>query len=353
MNLYLENGYLNFPKLREFAKKHNIKFVYIVGARGIGKTYGAVESFLVSEPSPFLFMRRTQKQADIIGNPRFSPFTKPLSKHGKKVLLENIDKVDGVKSIHVLDVGDDEDDPGPVMGYTCALSTFSNVRGFNADENTDIVFDEFIPEKHEHPIKNEAEAFFNAYESINRNRELEDPPRPAVTAFCLANSNDLGNPIFMFAGHVQTCLNMRKKHQDVFIDFKRHYMIIMPEESPISEGKKNTVLYEYLGTDNTFSDMSLSNIFKDEKDVRTISRPLKEYRPIVTVGELTIYKHKANERPLYGTFHRSGSCPVYGGSDTELKRFSGKYCWLWNAYMLDRVEFEDYGAQLLFERYFK
>lgn len=350
MNIYLPNGYVNFGKIRRFCVDHNIRFIYMVGGRGIGKTYGFIESFLFEEPAPFMFLRRTQKQADIIGNPQFNPFNKNAVAHGTAVYMKKIEKVDDVQEIHLTDDPEAED-IGPAMGYTGALSTFSNVRGFNADGLDALALDEFIPERHERPIKNEASAFFNAYETINRNRELQG--RPPLMAFCMANSNDLGNPIFMYAGHVQTCLNMRKKGQDVYIDFNRHYMIILLDESPISKQKESTVLYEYLGKSSDFAEMSLSNVFHGEKDIRVVSRPLREYDPIVTVSELTVYRHKGGQLPHYCTFHRSGACPRYGGSDTELKRFSAKYGWLYNAYLRDRIEFEDYGAELLLQTYFK
>lgn len=350
MKLYTPEGWLDFPKVRHFARQHDIRFVYIVGGRGIGKTYGAIESYLFEEPEPFMFLRRTQKQADIIGNPKFNPFNKNAGAHGKAVHMQRIEKVEDVMELHLLD-DPDQEDIGPALGYTAALSTFSNVRGFNADALGAILFDEFIPETHERPIKNEASAFFNAYESINRNRELEG--RPAVTVFCLANSNDLGNPIFLYAGHVQTCLNMRKKGNDVHIDFYRHYMIVLLDESPISRDKEKTVLYEYLGTSSEFAEMSLSNVFHGEKDIRVVSRPLREYEPVVTVSELTVYRHKGGQMPHYVSFHRSGSGPAYGGSETELKRFASTYSWLWLAYMRNRIEFEDYGAELLFQKYFK
>lgn len=352
MNLYLPSGYFNFKKVRHFAIEHNIKFVYIAGGRGTGKTYGAIDSYMFDEPEPFIWLRRTQAQTDIINKPEYNPFKKNAKAHGTAICMSPISQYNA--GIYRAAEGADKLTPeGPALGYTAALSTFSNIRGFDADDQQAILFDEFIPEVHERPIKNEAEAFFNAYETINRNRELEDPPRPPITAFCLANSNDLGNPIFLYAGHVQTCLNMRKKGQDVYIDFNRHYMIILLDESPISRKKESTVLYEYLGRDTDFAEMSLGNVFHGEKDIRVISRPLKEYEPVVTAGELTIYRHKGGQLPHYCSFHRSGSGPRYGGSDTELKRFASKYAWLWLAYMRDRIEFEDYGAELLFQKYFK
>lgn len=352
MKLYLSSGFFDFQRIRHFAEKNNITFVYIVGGRGTGKTYGAIDSYLYDEPQPFVWIRRTQAQADIINKPEFNPFKKNAKGREFTACMKPISQYNAGIYKGVPDDDGGLIPEGPALGYTAALSTFSNIRGFDADTVQAIIWDEFIPEAHERPIKNEAEAFFNAYETINRNREFEEPARPPVIAFCLANSNDLGNPVFLYAGHVQKCLNMRKNGQDVYIDFNRGYMIILLDESPIAKEKEQTALYKYLGRSD-FTDMSLSNVFHGEKDIKVRARPLSEYKPVVTVSELTIYKHKGNQLPHYCSFHRSGSCPAYGGSDTEFQRFANKYNWLWLAYMRDRIEFEDYGAELLFQKYFK
>lgn len=351
MNLYLSSGYFDFEKIRTFCEEHGIAFCYIVGGRGTGKTYGAIDSYLFNRPAPFMWLRRTQAQVDIINKPEFNPFKKNAAAHDTEICMATISQYNaGI--YRAFESGDKLMPDGPALGYTGALSTFSNIRGFDASDLEAIIWDEFIPESHERPIKDEAGAFFNAYETINRNRELNGQ-RPVI-AFCLANSNDIGNPVFLAAGHVQTCLNMRKKEQDVFIDFDRHYMIILLDESPISKEKENTAIYTYLkGTRNTFSEMSLSNVFHGEKDIRVKSRPLGEYASLVTVGELTIYKHKGGQLPHFVSFHKSGAGPVYGSSETELKRFASKYTYLWLAYMRDRIEFEDHGAELLFRQYFK
>ena len=70
------------------------------------------------------------------------------------------------------------------------------------------IFDEFIPERHERPIKNEGAAFLNAYETMNRNRELQG--YKPIQTLCLANANDLGNPIFMELGLVSRAMRMQQ-----------------------------------------------------------------------------------------------------------------------------------------------
>ena len=349
MKLYNNDGYFDFPKIADFAEKHNIAFIYVIGGRGTGKTYGAVDA-AIKQHKKFMWLRRLQSQVDIINKPEFNPFKanaeslgflpimKPISKYNAAIYESEPDGEGGLIPT------------GEPLGYTGALSTFSNMRGFDASEIVWGIWDEFIPESHERPIKYEAEAFFNAYETINRNRELKGQ-KPLIF-FLLANSNDIGNPIFLYKGHVKKCLEMRQKGHETYINEQQGYMIIMLDNSPISRKKADTALYRYTAG-SAFNEMSLNNIFSGESDIKTASRPIKEYTPVVSVGELTIYRHKGNQLPHYVSFHKSGQPVQYGAGETELERFQRKYTYLWIAYLDDRLEFEDYGAELLFQRYFK
>ena len=90
-----------------------------------------------------------------------------------------------------------------------ALSTISNVRGFDATDRDVLIYDEFIPERHERPIKDEATAFFNAIETIQRNRELEG--KDPLTVLCLANANELANPLFIELKLVKRAMALIRK----------------------------------------------------------------------------------------------------------------------------------------------
>ena len=59
--LYLENGFFDFGE----AVRRSTAFNFIIGGRGTGKTYGALK-WCIESGKKFLFMRRLQKEADII-----------------------------------------------------------------------------------------------------------------------------------------------------------------------------------------------------------------------------------------------------------------------------------------------
>ena len=342
MKLYLDSGYLD---IREILKQ-GLPFNFIIGNRACGKTYGALET-AVTDGITFLFMRRTQAQADIINKPEFSPFKVLNVDKGWTVGTSSITKYNS--GFYHMEEQDGKLTPvsGPI-GYTAALSTFSNVRGFDGSDIKLLIYDEFIPEKHERPIKGEATAFFNTYETINRNRELTGIP--PLQCLCLANANDLANPIFLELNLVRRCEKMRASGQEVYIDRKRGIGLFILHDSPIAKKKAQTALYKMVG-DGQFAQMSLSNDFSMEERSRIQSRKITEYKPVVMIGEITIFRHKSR-REYYVAACKAGSCPAFGTGDVERARFRRAYGQIWLEYLKNNIIFEEYLCEILFKKYY-
>ena len=337
MSLFLDNGFVNMPRL--FASR--LPFIFVVGGRGTGKTYGALEHVRKQalEGKKFIYMRRTQDQVDKISQDDFSPFKSIDELTGT---ITTVQKMAG-KTFSFIDAPSDK-----TLGYCFALSTFAKMRGFDASDVSTLVFDEFIPEKHERQIKNEAEAFFNAVETINRNRELTGGE--PLQCVLLSNANNMGNPLFLELGLVSRATKMLSKGVDTYRDEKRGLMLVIIQNSPISEAKKQTALYK-LTAGSSFQKMAIDNDF-DEQCSNLRHAPLKELRPLVGVGEITIYTHKS-ENWLYVSTHRTGSPHIFGSSIAELNRFRLQYMWVWESYMMRRVYFEEYLCELLLTKYLR
>lgn len=343
MGLFLPNGYIDITHL--IASR--LPFIFVVGGRGTGKTYGALDWVRTQAMTggKFIYLRRTQKIVDKIVS----------SSRGNQISLSPFKSLDRDRgyTTEVVRVADDvhafiDQETTTLLGYCLALSTFASLRGFDASEVTTIVFDEFIPERHEKPIPDEADAFFNAVETVNRNRELQgqDP----VQCLMLSNANRMGNPLFLELGLVSRATKMLSKGVDVYRDNNRGLMLVILQNSPISEKKKQTALYR-LTAGSSFSKMSVDNDF-DEVCSNLRHASLKELVPLVTVGEITIYRHKSDQW-LYVSTHRTGSPETFGSSAADLKRFRLHYMWVWEAFMYRRVYFEEYLCELLLEKYFK
>ena len=325
---------------------HGPPYIWLCGGRGTGKTYGALEDVRYINPRRFLLLRRTQQQIDLVRKPAFNPFKAvdrdkgrytAVQTEGKIALFYNGELAEGIV-----------EPVGPVLGYGAALSTIHNVRGVDLSDVDIIIYDEFIPEPHERPIKEEYTALLNALETIGRNRELQG--RPPLQLLALSNSNQLGNPYFLGLGVIRAVDKMIRTGREVWEDPSRGLMIGLLRESPISAKKANTALYRLAGR-SSFADMSLGNEFVGDQCSRQGSAPIKELRPIAAIGELCIYEHKFT-RELYCTDHRSGSPPYYPPDDVNLKRARRDFWYLYSAYMDGSMYFQDVLCEILFKKYF-
>lgn len=335
MSIYLSNGYLDIEKILSY----NMPFNWIVGGRATGKTYGALK-YAYESHTRFILMRRTQAQTDLINKPEFNPYKAINQDLGSDIQVKSISKYNSR-------IFEPAEDGEQLLGYTCALSTISNMRGFDASDCKLLIYDEFIPERHERPIKAEGSCFLNAYESINRNRELcgEAP----LQVLGLANAFNIANPIFLELGLVGRCEKMKNNDQELFIDRERGILLVLLQHSKISKAKADTALYRL--SSGSYKDMALSNdfIYNNSDSIR--AQALKEYKLLCTVGEISIYRHKS-KREYYVSEHRTGTAPLYKSDEVGIMRYRRKYgLILAPAYVNNRVMFENILTKSLFELY--
>ena len=343
---YTKEGYID---VTETLKHDSSTFIFMVGARGIGKTFGFLK-YLIDKQLKFIYMRRTQTQIDMIKSEELNPFKSLKTELGDaySFITRRVNKnITGIYHT-VKDENGIEAPFGDPIGYMLALSTVSNIRGFDASDVDVLLYDEFISERHEKPIQSEGTAFLNAIETIGRNRELKG--RKPLRVICLSNSSNLANPIFTELKIITAAEKMLQKKQDIRKIPERDLSIYILHDSPISKKKSKTSLYKLAGEDSDFSQMSLKNDFNKEFFGQVKSMSLQEYKPLVQVGELVIYKHKSALR-WYVSDHLSGNPERYDSSDVELKRFENDYYYLKTAYLNRHIFFESYIQQVLFEKY--
>lgn len=328
--LYLDNGYLNF----DYIYNRPAAFIFACGGRGIGKTFGALD-YLLTHNIKFMFMRRTQTQADMISNPDMSPLKALEDFHGKLYPTNRI-----AKSI----AGIYNEESNTPIGYITALTTISNIRGFDAHDVDCILYDEFIPEKHERPIKDEGIALLNAYETINRNRELNG--KPPVKLIALSNSNRLDNPIYETFGLIKIVRQMEKKQKEEWLD-KRGIYVFNIMHSPISNRKSETVLYK-IGSEK-YSEMALENKYGfDETNIQ--AKSIIEYTPICKIGEILIAKHKSKDE-FYATSHLYGVYKEYGETDMEILRWKRDYPYIMLCMINKKVWYENESVKIKLTKY--
>ncbi len=329
--IYTQDGWINW----EYIMDQPESIISVVGARGTGKTYGLFK-WLIEHGQKFIYLRRLKTQLDECKRETGNPFKKLNSDLGM-----NIKPVPSQGTI----LFRENDKEGRIWAAGVALSVVANIRGIDFSDYDYIVFDEFIASDGERPIKNEFVAFLNFYETVNRNRELSGGA--AVKCLMLGNANKIANPYFAGWGCMRRVLKMLAGQQMVWRSENQTRMIILLLNSPISEQKRETVLYK--NSSNDFITMALDNAFKtDETNIK--SEPLKEYKHIVSCGEIGIYQHKS-ERKFYVS--ATVSRPFYYAFGIGLKMFKQDYYLFRTYYMVYKnITFESFEVELIFRDLF-
>ena len=330
--IYNSDGWVNWDYILE----QPASFISVVGARGVGKTYGIFKK-LITEKHKFIYLRRLKSQLDQCGKVEGNPFKKLNTDLDRNILPFSSG---GILTFR------EEDKSGEIIAAGVALSVVANIRGIDFSDYDYIVFDEFIASIGERPIKNEFSAFLNFYETVNRNRELEG--KSPVKCIMLGNANTLINPYFSSWHFMKTAVKMITGNQMVWRSPDETRLVILLLHSPISEKKKDTALYQNASSD--FIEMALDNSFRtDETNIK--SEPLREYVHIVSVGELGIYKHKS-ERKYYVSSTQADK-PYYDSFGIGLKMFQQDYYMLRVHYMVSKnVWFESFELEVIFRELF-
>lgn len=329
--IYTKQGWVNWKWIME----DPASFVMMVGPRGVGKTYGVFD-YCIDNRIPFIYLRRLKTQLDLCGKPTGNPF--------RKISIDKKINIVAFKSDGMISFRHDSR-AGEEVACGVSLSTVATVRGVDFSGYDVIVFDEAIPMDGEKPIKEEFHTFLNFYETVNRNRELTGD-RP-VKCILLGNANKLSNPYFTGWKFTKTALRMLRGKQMVYRTPDGSRMMILLQDSPVSDKKSRTTLYQNASRD--FISMALDNAFQTD-ETRIKSEPLKEYVHIVSIGEIGIYKHKS-ERRYYVSAVQSE--PYYADYGMQLKLFQSTYFMLRVNYIVNKnILFEDYESELLFRDYF-
>lgn len=341
MKLYLENGYADMKAILKLP----YPFIFVVGGRGTGKTYGACKELLqLPAGEKFLLLRRTAEEADIISSTEFSPFTPIINDNPnmKPIYSGNIAHVKSISGAWYAepDYSGILKPVGAPIGYYGALTTIHKTRGFSMEDVTILLYDEFIPENHVHALRSEGEAFLNAYETINRNRELKG--KAPLKCLCLSNANKLGSPIFTALGIMNSIDKMIMQGKSECYLPDRGVAIIRLQNSAISSAKAQTALYKAAGAGD-FANMAIKNDFDSTTYLYVKREPIEEYRLIADfANEIYLYKHK-NKNWWYISRHKRGTCKKhYAGDEMSVKRLKRELTSFFDCWLRGNVSFEDY-----------
>lgn len=333
---YLPDGWINADAVLD----DPATFCVCVGGRGIGKTFGILKAVL-ERGMKFIYLRRTQAQIDTIKLRELNPFKAVNDVTGSDIVSGALGKYMG-GFWH----SDGEGKPnGPVVGIAVALSTVSNIRGMSAEDYDIVVFDEFIPEHHERPIRAEDTAFLNCMETFNRNREFQG--RPPLKVVLLSNSNDLDSPILSAIGALRPLDEMIRRRKSYMTLAGGAVAIYRYLDSPVTARKKSTVLYRVSASED-FSGMALDNEFSHANYENVEHLDLRQFRPLVSIGGLTVYQHKSDS--LYYVVEGVKAETVFTTYPNSRKAFLRQYWYLKEAALQQRIRYSTAPVKIDFEK---
>lgn len=285
------------PVILDYLRRKNTHVFYFCGGRGIGKTYGALDMIygiatgrIVLDSSgyatKFLYLRRSEVEAKSIANPAMQPFKKYNKQEGHEIYGDFNDSL-GMGNFYEGDTH---------LGYAAAVSTFSNLRGVDFSDVIFVLYDECIPEskRKRNNISDEGFLLLNLIETINRNRALEGEPE--IVLCMLSNPIDLGSILLSQLGFTEILNNMIFAGQEKYTDVSRSLHIERYEDHEVSlEKAEKSMLYKFSRGLN-FNEQTISGKFT-QNDLTCIkkSMPLSEFKPLFTLENLCVYKHKSND----------------------------------------------------------
>lgn len=331
MSLYKENGYLNYKYICDVGQR----YIDIIGGRGIGKSHLICDIWNDGH-FPILYVRRTnvalENSFSTIGD-----FVKP-DWFGKDIRLKYNDKK-GYGKAYLTDEDLQNDKPF-IVGVS--LSTFQNKTGIDFTRFYDVIFDEFIPQKGDRPIKNEFQAYKNIMEVLFRNRP--DSETEKIRTWFFGNSNAIMSNILIGYRLIPDCYKAVKERTEITQVDRCETTLILPSKSPISEKKRQNAFYRNLPKGR--AKMELDNDFMDLEDDRIRHQNLKEYTHAMKTPLFSVWLHKSDFK-FYVTKPMKSHCDdVFDASPSSLERWqtsSKKY--LKPMFISGDITFSDYETQ--------
>ena len=344
MNIYTEEGWLDISMIDAYMDVHNIDQCFIVGARGTGKSYGIQKEILI-KGNKFIYARMSAGEIKMISNPEMNPFNAFYDDPDLKEKIFSVKPIPKVENALYLLEGEN------YIGLCLPLVTFGKYRGMDFHEYKTIFLDEFIPERTIKKTAGTGQALKQAYETVNRNRELKG--EKPVRLFAAANSLDMNNEILLEFGLIPMMEKCLKSDKEYWTEGNK--ILIYPRYSPISAAKAETSLYK--GNTGKFGQMALMNEFSDYGKSNIGSRAIKGIKQkIFLAGNFSVYRLDNGE--WYFTRcthigHKEGFTQVYQDTDYDKRLMLRKFCFLVETYYHGKVIFETPEYELLFLKHFK
>lgn len=239
--------YYNFDKLYS----QNGTFNFLIGARGLGKTYGKKVKCIraaMEKGQEFIYLRRYKEELKAAKPAFFADILDEFPDYDFRVDRHY------AQYSHIK-LRDEKKRPWITIGYFMALSQGQSFKSVPFPKVRHIMYDEFIIEKGmTHYLPNEAEVFVNFYSTVDRNKDK-------TRAWFLANSVSIDNPYFIKYGIEP------KADEEWLKKFNGYVVCHFADSAEFRAGVYATKFGQFIAaTDQDYADYAVGNSFKDNHD---------------------------------------------------------------------------------------
>lgn len=224
--------YYDINKLMSFNRILN----FVIGARGIGKTYGAKKYCInrfIKHGEQFIYLKRYK--TDIKG---INQFFDAVSSEFK----DHTFKVNG-RELYI----DDK-----LAGWVMPLSSWQSVKSREFPNVKTIIYDEFLLEKSSKQIymENEPEALLNFMDTVIRNRD-------DARVVCLSNAVSIVNPYFLYFNVIPNITKRFNASDSIVVE--------IPKSVDFRNEREKTK-FGRLISDTEYGDFALGNEFINDSN---------------------------------------------------------------------------------------
>lgn len=258
----------------------------IVGGRNTGKTYSSLKDAKENKKG-FIFIKRTNldvnnlcagghvhsQKLDMDFDFDLSPFADLNDDMGWNVKANKI--FDGLGGFWDYN-SDNELIAAAPIGYIFSLNRVAKFKGFGGLRNCEeMIFDEFIASPWERISREEGNQVLELYKTVSRDREHRG--KKPLKLICLANANDVSNPLFNTLQITDDVAKMAEEGQEYLC--VRGILVHLIKDSPeFYEKESKTKIYEAMhetvwgrmAFDNEFSRNDFTYIKKKQNLKRAV-----------------------------------------------------------------------------------
>ena len=323
--------------------------------RGPGKTYSTLR-YMVEHEKQFVFLKRTIEDVKLLcaSGTRHgvefdvSPFI-PLNRD----FGWDIRPVYIIKGIAGFYKYENDQAVGKPIGYCTALSAAKDIKGFDMSEADFLVFDEFIPKKHERINRKEGEALLDIYMTIRRDLLLRG--RDELKLICLANATSINNPVFDTLNVVDAAARMEVYKQEYnYIQDRKILLHALPSDRYVQEEEKSGIELAMTGTE--WAEMAFGGKFAYDDFSSVRHQRMKGYAPVCSYEYKKKMVYIYQKDGYYYATKAKGKMPYHYNlaRENEQKKFYLDFIQDLRAEIIeDRFVFEDFTMYDLIVNYNK